>query len=85
MKPWEKNIRKVVPYVPGEQPKGDRLIKLNTNENPYPPAPGVEKALREMDADLFRKYPDPASSLLVDVLAEQYRSEEHTSELQSQR
>ncbi len=72
MKPWEKNIRKVVPYVPGEQPKGDRLIKLNTNENPYPPAPGVEKALREMDADLFRKYPDPASSLLVDVLAEQY-------------
>lgn len=72
MKPWEKNIRKVVPYVPGEQPKGDRLIKLNTNENPYPPAPGVEKALKEMDGALFRKYPDPSSSLLVDVLAEQY-------------
>ena len=49
MKAWEKNIRKVVPYVPGEQPKGDRLIKLNTNENPYPPAPGVQKAMREMD------------------------------------
>ena len=72
MELWEKNIRRVVPYVPGEQPKGDRLIKLNTNENPYPPAPGVEKALGEMDADLFRKYPDPASSLLVDVLAERY-------------
>lgn len=40
MRPWEANIRKVVPYVPGDQPGGDKLIKLNTNENPYPPAPG---------------------------------------------
>ena len=43
-------IRKVEPYVPGEQPK-ERVIKLNTNENPYPPAPGVAKVLKEMDAD----------------------------------
>ncbi|MDO5417064.1 MAG: histidinol-phosphate transaminase [Lachnospiraceae bacterium] len=73
MRPWEKNIRKVVPYVPGEQPKGDRLIKLNTNENPYPPAPGVEQALRTMDTDAFRKYPDPTASALTEALAEYYQ------------
>ncbi len=72
MKAWEANIRKVVPYVPGDQPKGDRLVKLNTNENPYPPAPGVERALREMDYDRLRKYPDPAASDLVHVLAGYY-------------
>lgn len=45
MNTWEANIRKVVPYTPGEQPNQPDMIKLNTNENPYPPAPGVEKAL----------------------------------------
>lgn len=77
MKPWETNIRKVVPYVPGDQPKGNRLVKLNTNENPYPPAPGVKKALQEMDYDLFRKYPDPAASELVHTLAEYYGVEDN--------
>ena len=72
MRPWEANIRRVVPYVPGDQPKGSRLIKLNTNENPYPPAPGVAKALREMDPEAFRKYPDPSSSCLVEALAARY-------------
>ena len=72
MRAWESNIRKVVPYVPGEQPKGDRLIKLNTNENPYPPAPGVAEVLKHMDIDRFRKYPDPAASDLVHALAEYY-------------
>lgn len=72
MRAWEANIRKVVPYVPGDQPKGDRLVKLNTNENPYPPAPGVERALREMEFDRLRKYPDPAASDLVHILAEYY-------------
>lgn len=76
-RPWEANIRKVVPYVPGDQPKGDRLIKLNTNENPYPPAPGVEKALRQMQVDQFRKYPDPAAGMLVQSLAERYGVEEN--------
>lgn len=72
MRPWEANIRRVTPYVPGDQPKACRMIKLNTNENPYPPSPGVEKALREMDQDQLRKYPDPASARLVETLAGYY-------------
>ena len=48
---WENNIRRVVPYTPGEQPDQPDMIKLNTNENPYPPAPGVTKSLRSMDTD----------------------------------
>ena len=66
-----KNIRKVDPYVPGEQPQR-KVIKLNTNENPYPPAPGVERALREMDTDRLRLYPDPSANDLVSALAEHY-------------
>lgn len=70
-KEFEKNIRKVKPYVPGEQPR-QKAIKLNTNENPYPPAPGVQKALKEMDAEGFRLYPDPEASVLVEELARFY-------------
>ena len=66
-----KNIRQVEPYVPGEQPQ-NKVIKLNTNENPYPPAPGVERVLREMDTDRFRLYPDPAAEELTGCLAEYY-------------
>ena len=72
MREWEKNVRKVVPYVPGEQPKLLDVIKLNTNENPYPPAPGVEKVLREFDVDTLRLYPDPLVSDLVKAIAEFY-------------
>ena len=71
MKAFEKNIRKVEPYVPGEQPSR-KVIKLNTNENPYPPAPGVQKALSNMNADTMRLYPDPTASDLVHTLAEYY-------------
>ena len=71
MSSWKQNIRTVEPYVPGEQPAG-RCVKLNTNENPYPPAPGVQAVLRDMDADRLRLYPDPAASKLVGALAERY-------------
>lgn len=64
-------IRKVEPYVPGEQPQ-EKVIKLNTNENPYPPAPGVQKALETLRAEDFRLYPDPACGILVDALADEY-------------
>ena len=69
MKPWEKNIRTVIPYVPGEQPNKKGMVKLNTNENPYPPAPGVERVLRGLDTDILRLYPDPTIHLLVEELA----------------
>lgn len=72
MKAFEKNIRKVEPYVPGEQPQR-KVVKLNTNENPYPPAPKVEEILRTFDAELLRKYPDPAAEVLVKALAEHYQ------------
>ena len=75
MKAWKANVRKVVPYTPGEQPNRPGMIKLNTNENPYPPAPGVLKALEELDIDRLRLYPDPAASELVNALAEYYHKD----------
>ncbi len=71
MREFEKNIRKVEPYVPGEQPQ-QKVIKLNTNENPYPPAPAVKAAMEGMDVDRMRLYPDPTAKVLVDELAEFY-------------
>ena len=72
MSTWEENVRKVIPYTPGEQPNQPDMIKLNTNENPYPPAPGAEKALKEMDMDAMRLYPDPAAYDLVHAIAQMY-------------
>lgn len=66
---WEENVRKVVPYVAGEQPKDPDVIKLNTNENPYPPAPGVAEVIHRFDCDDLRKYPDQNVSALVEALA----------------
>ena len=72
MNTWEANIRKVVPYTPGEQPNQPDMIKLNTNENPYPPAPGVEKALHGIQPDTLRLYPDPTAGDLVHAIARNY-------------
>ena len=66
------NIRRVEPYVPGEQPRDSGVIKLNTNENPYPPSPAAAKALGAFSADSLRLYPDPAASSLVDAIAQRY-------------
>lgn len=64
-------IRTVEPYVPGEQPR-QKVVKLNTNENPYPPAPEVKTALKAIEEDAFRLYPDPTSGELVKALADQF-------------
>lgn len=76
MRLWENNIRRVAPYIPGEQPKDVRVIKLNTNENPYPPSPKVAEALERMDMDLLRRYPDPSASALVHAIADFYDLED---------
>lgn len=73
MRNWEKKLREITPYVPGEQPDFPDMIKLNTNENPYPPAPGVAKRLKEMEAQKLALYPNPSAKLLVDELAAQYK------------
>ena len=69
---WRQNVRRVEPYVPGEQPDKKNMVKLNTNECPYPPAPGVKKLAKEFDCDSLRLYPDPACKLLVNELAAYY-------------
>ena len=65
---WKSNVREVVPYTPGEQPK-TKVIKLNTNENPYPPSPLVGKAISKIELDSLRKYPDPGCQSLISALA----------------
>lgn len=66
---WSKRCRELTPYVPGEQPQGQKFIKLNTNENPYPPSPKALQAIREAMADL-RLYPDPACLALREAVAQ---------------
>ena len=69
---YEASVRTVEPYVPGEQPNKPNMIKLNTNECPYPPAKAVEDAIKNMDMDKLRLYPDPKASVLVEALADYY-------------
>ena len=70
---WEDKVRKVEPYTPGEQPRRSDIIKLNTNECPYPPSPRVAEALAGFDEDRLRLYPDPAAADLVNALADYYQ------------
>lgn len=69
---WESYVRRVVPYTPGEQPQVTDVVKLNTNENPYPPSPSVRAILEDFEYGRMRLYPDPDSSVLVKAIAERY-------------
>ena len=66
---WSPIVGQLTPYVPGEQPKIDDLIKLNTNESPYPPAPGVIEAVRREASAALRLYPDPEAHALKAAIA----------------
>ncbi|MBR6273648.1 MAG: histidinol-phosphate transaminase [Lachnospiraceae bacterium] len=74
---WRDNLRKVRAYVPGEQPKVNDIVKLNTNENPYPPAPAVREMLAWFDTDQLRKYPAPEADKLVKALSDEYEVPEN--------
>ena len=67
---WSPIVHTLTPYVPGEQPKVNNLIKLNTNENPYGPSPKVLDALKTQADDRLRLYPDPNSSELKEAIAQ---------------
>ncbi len=65
-----KSVQKLAAYTPGEQPKRPGLVKLNTNENPYPPSPRVAEALAAIAPESLRLYPDPVSTALRQVIAD---------------
>ncbi|WP_336011980.1 histidinol-phosphate transaminase [Acinetobacter calcoaceticus] len=78
MRFWSPEVRELEPYVPGEQPKIQNLLKLNTNENPYPPSPKVVEAVQAVlthQADALRLYPDPDATALKQAIAKQQNIE----------
>ena len=73
MMKWEDNVRRVTPYTAGEQPEDKNVIKLNTNESPYPPAPGVARKIETLEAERMRLYPAfPEQTELAAALADYY-------------
>ncbi|SEF74370.1 histidinol-phosphate transaminase [Marinobacterium lutimaris] len=72
---WSPAIESLVPYTPGEQPRIANLTKLNTNENPYPPAPGAAEAIKSFATDRLRLYPDPNASRLKEALASEFETD----------
>lgn len=69
---WTENLRKITPYVPGEQSKDNDIVKINANENPYPPSPKAIEALKRFDAEKLRLYPNANSTALKEALAKYY-------------
>ena len=77
MQKWKENIRSIEPYIPGEQPQFSDMIKLNTNECPYPPSPMVEKVLKECNYSNLRLYPSFTFKSLKEVLCKTYNIAEN--------
>lgn len=69
---WKNNLRDIEPYVPGEQSKEKDIVKINANENPYPPSPEVQKAINNFDCNKLRFYPDANAAKLKKAIAEYY-------------
>ena len=69
---WSPIVKKLEPYVPGEQPKLQNLTKLNTNENPFGPSPKALEAMKQVLGDELRLYPDPNADSLRETIAEYY-------------
>ncbi|MDR1986100.1 MAG: histidinol-phosphate transaminase [Treponema sp.] len=69
---WNHRVKTLSPYIPGEQPRDGVFIKLNTNENPYPPSPKVIEAIQKAAGDDLRLYPDPACTELRTAIAQRY-------------
>ena len=72
---WSDIVHQLDPYVPGEQPQDKQYIKLNTNENPYPPSPKVLESIQKTDIDSIKRYPDPEASALTQTLAKYHNVE----------
>ena len=69
---FSNRFKQLTPYTPGEQPQNRKYIKLNTNENPYPPSPSVSEYLKTTDPDILKLYPDPSSQKLRKAIGEYY-------------
>ena len=69
---WNSRVKKLSPYTPGEQPKDGKIVKLNTNENPYPPSPKVIEAVKNAAGERLRLYPDPECAAFREAAAARY-------------
>ncbi len=74
---WSPIVGRLQPYVPGEQPRDQQHIKLNTNENPYPPSPEVLKAIERSTGEALRLYPDPEAKALKQSIAAEYQLQQN--------
>ncbi len=70
---WTKNLRNIEPYVPGEQSKDKDIVKINANENPYPPSPKAAEVLKNFDTNKLRFYPSANSTKLKEAIAKYYK------------